>query len=69
MEFCVGLSIIGAGLVAQGRYYPANLVWSISNPVLAILNYQLGVHSQAVLFAVFTGISWWGAWNTHKMQR
>lgn len=54
------LSIIGAIMVSLGFPLYANIVWSISNPLMAWHNYRIAQKEQAVLFGVFTGIAWFG---------
>lgn len=47
------VSIIGAGSVALGYTLPANLLWSLSNPILMLHNYRAGQMKQAQMFGVF----------------
>lgn len=56
----VYVSILGAIFVAFGLSFPANLLWSISNPSIAYHNYKIGEIAQAQLFGVFTVIAWFG---------
>ena len=46
-------SIVGAACVSVGAPGAANLVWSISNPALALHNWRLGEIAQARMFGVF----------------
>lgn len=54
------ISISGALLVSLGYPLYANLLWSISNPLLAYHNYKIAQNDQAELFIVFTLIAWFG---------
>lgn len=47
------VSILGAGSVAMGHTFPANLLWSVSNPILALHNYRAGQVKQAQMFGIF----------------
>lgn len=60
-----GISIIGAVLVSLNLPLPANLLWSISNPLMAVYNSGIEQDEQAVLFSVFTLIAWFGVFNSY----
>lgn len=51
------LSVVGAGFVAAGQTWPANLIWSVSNPLLAWHNYRAGDVHQARMFCVFGALA------------
>lgn len=64
-------SVIGALSVALQRAGPANLLWSISNPVLVWHNLRIGELSQAAMFSVFAVMAVYGAVQfirSHKEQ-
>jgi hypothetical protein len=55
-----GASILGATFVSLGFSFPANLVWSISNPFLVWHNYREGQNEQALMFSVFACLAIFG---------
>ena len=55
--------ICGAILVSLGQPLAANVIWSLSNPILAWHNRGIGQHEQAVMFGTFAVIAWIGVWN------
>jgi len=50
-------------MVSFGFPLYANLLWSISNPLIAWHNFRIIQKEQAVLFGVFTVIAWFGVIN------
>lgn len=54
--------ILGVALVSLGLALPANLIWSFSNPMLAIYNYFIKDKKQLFMFAVYTPFAWFGVW-------
>jgi len=63
LKVLTGISIIGAIMVSFGFPLYANLLWSISNPLIAWHNFRIIQKEQAVLFGVFTVIAWFGVIN------
>lgn len=63
LKILTGMSITGAILVSLGHPLMANILWSISNPLLAIHNYRINQREQANLFTIFTAIAWFGMVN------
>ena len=57
------IAVIGAFAVAKGKSFLANLLWSISNPLMGLYNYQKGELELAVMFAIYTIIALYGIWN------
>jgi len=60
------LAIIGAIFVAFNNPLYANIVWSVSNPMLVYYNYKINQFPQLRMFSVFTFISIFGVFNTWK---
>jgi len=60
------VSVIGAVAVSKGRALTANMIWSVSNPLLAIYNFQLGQVEIAGMFSVYTIIAWYGVYNLKR---
>lgn len=54
---------IGALFVSLGNPLYANLIWSVSNPLMAQYNYKIQQKEQSLLFIVFTIIAWFGVFN------
>lgn len=63
LKALVGLSILGAIMVSLGDPLMANILWSVSNPLIAMHNYGIRQNEQAALFVVFTIIAWLGVIN------
>lgn len=61
MSLITLFSVIGALSVALQHAGPANLLWSISNPVLVWHNFRIGELSQAAMFSVFAVMAVYGA--------
>lgn len=57
------LGIVGAFLVALGKPLEANIIWSISNPILVYHNWKIKEFNQSKMFLVFTLISAFGIYN------
>lgn len=57
------IAIIGALCVAKNKALAANAVWSISNPALVVYNHSIGQVEQAVMFAMFSLVAWYGVYN------
>lgn len=57
------MAIIGAIAVARNKALLANIIWSISNPLLVVYNFSTGEIEQSVMFAVFTVVAWYGVYN------
>jgi len=57
------MAVIGAVTVAKGRALIANIIWSVSNPLMAIYNFQLGQVELAGMFFVYTIIAWYVVYN------
>jgi len=58
-----GMAIFGALAVARNKALFANVVWSISNPLLVGYNYYNGMVEQSIMFAVFALVAWYGVYN------
>ena len=61
MSLITLFSVIGALSVALQHAGPANLLWSISNPILVYHNYSIGEVDQAAMFSVFAVMAVYGA--------
>jgi hypothetical protein len=57
------IAVIGAFAVAKGKAFIANLLWLISNPLMAHYNYQLGEMELAGMFTVYFLIALYGVWT------
>lgn len=66
MMVTTGMAIIGALAVAKNKALFANVVWSISNPLLVGYNYLNGEQEQAIMFGVFTLVAWYGVYNLYS---
>lgn len=60
IQILTGASIFGAFLVSLGISTGANLVWSISNPLLVLHNLKAGQTDQARMFGVFSILAFLG---------
>lgn len=56
-------SIVGALLVSFNYCLYANLIWSLTNPLLAIHNKRIEQKEQMWLFSIFSIIAWFGVIN------
>lgn len=63
LHITIGLSIIGAVMVSLGQPLQANLIWIVTNPILAQYNYRIAQGEQALLFCVFSIIAGFGVVN------
>ena len=57
------IAIIGAITVALGKPLTANSLWLISNPAMAIHNYNINEFEMAGMFVVYTVIAGFGVYN------
>jgi hypothetical protein len=55
-----GAGVLGATFVSLGFSFPANLIWSISNPCLVWHNYRAGQKEQAFMFSIFACLAIFG---------
>ncbi len=69
IQITTGLAILGALYVASGRALAANILWSISNPVLIFHNLYSGQIEQATMFAVFSLVSLYGIYYMLHVQQ
>lgn len=60
LKICVLCSIVGSIGVTLGNTFVANLIWSISNPIMVIHNHNCKQKEQAILFSIFTLLAWVG---------
>jgi len=56
------IAVVGAIAVAKGKSLMANLLWIVSNPLMAHYNYQLGEMELAGMFTVYFFIALYGVW-------
>ena len=57
------IAITGAITVALGKPLIANSLWLISNPAMAIHNYNICEFEMAGMFVVYTVIAGFGVYN------
>jgi len=68
MVLITGAAIIGAFYLAKGKALEANIIFAITNPLLAWENFQAGELEQGILFLVFTGLAIYGIINLGSQQ-
>ena len=57
------IAVIGAFAVALGRPLAANILWILSNPAMAVYNYNINEFELAGMFAVYSMIAVYGVYN------
>lgn len=57
------MAIAGAVTVALGRPLAANILWLLSNPCMAIHNYNINELEMAGMFSVYSVIAVYGVYN------
>ena len=63
------ICIIGAAFVSLGKPLAANVLWIVSNPLMAIYNFKLSEYEMSVMFAVYSAIAIYGIWNLKYRKR
>lgn len=63
-----GLSITGVILNIKRKQGMSYGLWSVTNIGWCIVDYQAGLSSQAMLFAVYFCLSLWGVWEWHQTK-
>jgi len=63
IQTATGLAILGALYVASNRALAANILWSLSNPMLILHNILNGQPEQAAMFVVFSVVSLYGIYH------
>ena len=53
LKYIPYVNIIGAMFVSLGNPVLANILWSVTNPLLTYSNYKAGSFEQARMFGVF----------------
>ena len=57
------IAVIGAFTVALGKPLSANILWLISNPAMAVYNYNINEFEMAGMFAIYSMIAVYGVYN------
>ena len=57
------IAICGAISVSLGRPLGANILWIVSNPLMAVYNYRIAEFEMAGMFGVYSFIAVYGIWN------
>ena len=63
------IAIAGAGAVAKGNALLANVLWAVSNPLVAVYQYQIYEFEMAGMFFVYSLIAWYGIYNLGLKNR
>ncbi|MCK5019414.1 MAG: hypothetical protein KAS32_20315 [Candidatus Peribacteraceae bacterium] len=57
------IAVCGAVAVSLGKPLTANCLWILTNPLMAIYNYQNYEFEMAGMFATYSVIAVYGIWN------
>ena len=68
MIILTSIAIAGAITVALGKPLAANILWILSNPCMAIHNYNIGEFEMAGMFFTYSVIACYGIYNLHFKQ-
>ncbi len=63
IQIATGLAILGTLYAASNRVLAANILWSISNPMLILHNILNDQPEQAAMFVVFSVIALYGIYH------
>lgn len=63
MLVLTNIAVIGAFAVAKGKAFTANLLWLVSNPLMAVYEYQKNEIELASMFVIYSLIALYGIWN------
>ena len=63
MIIFTSIAIAGAITVALGKPLAANILWILSNPCMAIHNYNIGEFEMAGMFFIYSIVALYGVYN------